>query len=220
VVIGTAEVIVRVAGAAVFAVAWVAGAVGGARGLRHAPGRASGLATTLRAFGTYAVVVGPYLMVCVALWRPLPVTFGAVAGWIVLDAGTVLGAFGAVLYLWGRSTLGEMYNVSSAFGCELFTDHRLVTWGPYRFVRHPMYVGLFAAATGALLVYQVWTMVFVIACLPGAWFKAQREDRLLAEQFGAQFQDYRRMVPGWLPRRSWSGSSAEAGAAARRGPVS
>jgi protein-S-isoprenylcysteine O-methyltransferase Ste14 len=219
-VLDTAEVIVRIAGAAVFAVAWVAGGVGGVRGLRHAAGRASGLATTLRAFGAYAVVAGPYLMVCVALWRPLPVTLGAAAGWIVLVGGTLLGAFGAVMYLWGRSTLGEMYNLSSAFGSELFADHRLVTCGPYRFVRHPMYVGLLGAATGALSVYRVWTMVFVIACLPGAWFKARREDRLLAEQFGAQFQDYRRVVPGWLPRRPRPGSSADAGAVARRGRVS
>lgn len=214
--IETVGMIVRVVGAVVFAVAWLAGAVGGTRGLRHAPGRASGLATTLRALGTYVIVAAPYLMVCAALWRPLPVALGAVAGWIVLVVGTLVGGFGAVMYLWGRSALGDMYNVSSAFGSELFTDHRLVTCGPYRVVRHPMYIGLIAAATGALLVYHVWTMVFVIACLPGAWFKARREDRLLAAQFGAQFQQYRQMVPGWLPRRPRSGSSSGGRVAGRR----
>ena len=195
-----AAAVVQVAGAAVFAAAWLAGAVGGARGLRHAAGRASGLAPVLRALGTYAIVAGPYLMTCVVLWRPLPVSPGPALAWGVLVVGTMLGSLGAVSYLWGRRTLGDMYNVSSAFGSELFRDHRLVTSGPYRFVRHPMYVGLCSAAAGALLVYRVWTMVFVLACLPGAWVKARHEDDLLAAQFGAQFEQYRRSVPGWVPR--------------------
>jgi len=193
--------VVEVVGGVVFAVAWIAGAVGGGRGLRHAPGRASGLARTLRALGTYAVVAVPYLAVCFVLWRPLPVTVTGVAGWAVLAVGTASGAFGAMLYLWGRRTLGDMYNVSSAFGAELFGDQRLVVTGPYRVLRHPMYAGLFCTAAGALLVYRVWAMVFVVACLPGAWIKARREDALLAAQFGERFEDYRRTVPGWWPRR-------------------
>jgi protein-S-isoprenylcysteine O-methyltransferase Ste14 len=206
-VIDTLTVIVRFVGAAVFWVAWIAGAVGGARGLRHARGPASGLARTMRALGAYTVVAGPYLVVCTLLWRPLPLHLGAGARGVALLVGTVVGGCGAWLYLWGRRTLADMYNVSSAFGSELFGDHRLVTAGPYRIVRHPMYVGLVAAAVGGLLVYRVWALIFVIACLPGAWLKARREDRLLAVRFGPEFEEYRAAVPGWFPR---AGRSREA----------
>lgn len=198
--IDTAETLVRWLGAVGLAAAWATAAWGAVKGAGRARGRSSGLARKIGAPAAYAIGGVPFLAVSVLLWRHLPIepssTFRAVA----LGFGTALGAAGLALYLWGRLALGEMYNVSSSLGSELYAPHRLITSGPYRIVRHPMYLGLFLAAAGAFLVYRTWTTVFVIAVLPGAVVKARREERLLAEEFGESFQAYRRRVPGWLPR--------------------
>jgi protein-S-isoprenylcysteine O-methyltransferase Ste14 len=40
----------------------------------------------------------------------------------------------------------------------------------------------------------------VLATLPGAAIKARLEERLLAEEFGARWEEYARRVPAWVPR--------------------
>lgn len=196
-----AESAVRIIGAVTFAVAWGAGALGATRAMQRKSHRAVGLASRIGAPAAYTLLAGPYLLVCALLWHPIG---GEPSTWVrgtLLALGALVGFSGAAAYLSGRRALGEMYNVSSALGSELFTEHRLVTTGPYAVVRHPMYVGLILSAAGAFMVYRTWTFVFVVACLPGAVFKAGREDRLLAEEFGEGFEAYRRAVPGWAPRR-------------------
>jgi len=218
-VIDSAESAVRVAGAVGLVVAWATAGWGAARAASQAPGRGAGLAPRIHALGAYALVGIPYAVVCVLLWRRLPIGLSPTLRIAALAAGATLGAAGLGLYLWGRLSLGDMYNVSSGLGSELFASHRLVTSGPYRIVRHPMYAGLIAGAFGALLVYRTWTTVFVVAALPGAVRKAHEEERLLAEEFGDAYESYRRLVPRWWPRlrvRS-TRSSSEAAAPTMEG---
>jgi protein-S-isoprenylcysteine O-methyltransferase Ste14 len=211
----TAETIVRALGAAGLALALAEAGWGAAQGMRRPPGRASGAAGRIGALGAYLVSGGPYLAVCILLWHRLPVTLPESVRAVDLAVGTLLGAVGLFFYLWGRFALADMYNVSSSLGSELYSSHRLVTSGPYRFVRHPMYFGILVGALGALLVYRTWTTVFVIAALPGAVFKARREDRLLAAEFGKTYDAYRRRTPGFVPRirigASARGTSVEEG---------
>lgn len=198
--IDTAETIVRWAGAVGFALALAIAGWGAARGLSLRAGRASGLAPRIGALPAYLLLAIPYFAVWVVLWRLLPMSLSVPARWVVLVLGTLLGIAALTLYVGGRLALGRMYNVSSGLGTELYPDHRLVIRGPYRRVRHPMYLGLILGALAALLVYRTWTTVFILACLPGAVFKANREDRLLADEFGPAFEEYRGRVPGWVPR--------------------
>jgi len=194
------EQAVRLGGYAALGTCWLAAAGGALQGAGAAPGRAARLARRLRAHTVYLLGAVPYFMACALLWRPLPLTLSAPWRIAVLAAGGLLGAAGGGLYLWGRLALGDMYNVASSLGVELYRDHRLVTAGPYRHLRHPMYAGLFLSAIGGLLVYRRWTLVFILATLPGAVLKARIEDRLLAQELGPEWQDYAARVPGWWPR--------------------
>lgn len=191
---------VRWAGLGVAVVCWAAAGWGAVRGASRAPGRATGLAQRYRAHLVYSLGAIPYFAICALLWRSLPVTLSATGRIAALAIGTVLGAAGATFYLWGRWTLGDMYNISSSLGTELYAGQRLVAAGPYSLVRHPMYLGLFAAAAGGLLVYRTWTLVFMLATLPGAVVKARHEERLLAADLGGEWAAYARAVPAWIPR--------------------
>jgi len=79
---------------------------------------------------------------------------------------------------------------------------RLVTTGPYRSLRNPMYLALlctllaeaFAARSRALLAYTA----AVAAVVHG--FVVTIEEPRLQRRFGAEYDEYRRRVPRWIPR--------------------
>jgi protein-S-isoprenylcysteine O-methyltransferase Ste14 len=196
----TAEKVVRIAGFAALGVCWLAAAAGATRGAAAATARAARLARRWRAHTVYLIGAVPYFLACALLWHPLPGAWSVPWRALALATGGILGAAGGGLYLWGRFALGDMYNVASSLGVELYRGQRLVASGPYRFVRHPMYLGLFLSAAGGLLVYRRWALVFVLATLPGAVIKARLEERLLAEELGPEWAAYAARVPGWLPR--------------------
>jgi protein-S-isoprenylcysteine O-methyltransferase Ste14 len=146
-----------------------------------------------------AVTIGWFGAAALA-WRPLPVRPGMARRLVLLAGGTLLFALGMALAVSARLALGGSYRPSSTLGVALAPDHRLVTTGPYDIVRHPMYLGLMAAAIGALAVFRTWTTVLFVIQLPVLVVRARSEDRLLAATFGPEWRRYAAAVPGWLPR--------------------
>jgi protein-S-isoprenylcysteine O-methyltransferase Ste14 len=113
----------------------------------------------------------------------------AEAGAIVFLAGVVLAAWGWLLFHKAKTTKipGE---ASTA----------MVTWGPYRFTRNPMYVGLAVAYLGeAGILRQLWPALLlplVFAYLN--WIVIPVEEEKLREVFGTRYEDYRSRVGRWL----------------------
>lgn len=162
-------------------------------------GRSSGpVASFLRWPVILALTIG-YVAIGIALWRPLPVVLSPGVHLGILVVGSLLYFPGIALYLWGYGTLGRMFGISSGFGATLYQDHLLIRNGPYRYVRHPMYLAVILAAFGALLIFRTWAMVLFSVSSLVVIFRARREERLLAEEFGEEWNLYRRDVPGWSP---------------------
>ncbi|MCL5960070.1 MAG: isoprenylcysteine carboxylmethyltransferase family protein [Chloroflexi bacterium] len=134
------------------------------------------------------------------LWRPIRRPLSSPLRALALVVGALLYFPGLAIMFWGRSALGEMYNVSSAFGAQLYAEHRLVTSGPFALVRHPMYLGGALAELGALLIYRTWATALVALQIPDLVLRSRREEEVLAAQFGQQWEEYRGRVPGWIPR--------------------
>ena len=173
---------------------------GMARGLRRPRGRTTGLARKVLRLPAYLLISVLFLGTCFLLWRPLSLALTASARIAALALGMLLLFPGLALVLWARLTLGEMYNVSSGVGAQLYADHCLVTHGPFAFVRHPMYLGVIVASAGGLLIYRTWTLVFTTVTFLGLALRAWREEQALAAEFGQQWERYRQRVPGWIPR--------------------
>ena len=170
-----------------------------ARGLTRPRGRSVGRANQMLRLPTYIVISVGYFGLWYILWRPIPLVLPIVARVAALSLGTLFLFPGLALVLWGRLTLGQMYNVSSALGAQLYADQHLITHGPYAIVRNPMYVGIIAATLGGLLIYRTWSLVFALTFF-GLVIRARREEQALAAEFGQQWADYCQRVPGWIPR--------------------
>lgn len=171
------------------------------RGMRRPFGRKIGNEpSVLRTPASYLLTILGYFGMCYRLWRPLPLAFSQPARAFSLFLGSLLYFPGLALVLWGRLTLGQMYNVSSSMGAQLYTDQRLITHGPFAYVRHPMYLGLWFVGVGGLLLYRTWTFVFLLLQLPAMFMRAWREEQVLAAEFGQQWQTYCEQTPAWLPR--------------------
>ena len=171
------------------------------RGTRRPAGRTSGRAAGwLRSAVFYFLATAGFLGFSIYFWKPLPLDPSPGVCLALLVAGCILYFPGMVFLLWARLTLGKMYFVSTSFGAQLHADHKLVTTGPFAIVRHPMYLGLVAAALGSLLLYQTWTVLAYALFVPFVLRRARREEETLRAEFGEEWQAYCRRVPAFVPR--------------------
>ena len=119
-------------------------------------------------------------------------------GWPTLDAWAIpLLAAGYLLYrLVGRYRLRE-----GGGGPGMSNPpERLVTNGPYRWTRNPMYVGhLFFFAGLAVLLHS--DVAAAVGLAHATWFdwRVRRDERRLEAQFGEPYRDYHRRVKRWIP---------------------
>jgi protein-S-isoprenylcysteine O-methyltransferase Ste14 len=78
----------------------------------------------------------------------------------------------------------------------------LVAVGFYRYVRNPMYVGVLLILIGHFLWFKnIWLIVYaVVAFLIVHLFVTMYEEPTLKRKFGADYEEYLKKVPRWIPR--------------------
>jgi protein-S-isoprenylcysteine O-methyltransferase Ste14 len=79
--------------------------------------------------------------------------------------------------------------------------HKLVTEGPYRIVRNPIYTGMFGMllATGLAISHWIGLLLAIVVFAVGTVIRVQSEEKLLREAFGAEFEAYAQRVPAVIP---------------------
>ena len=118
---------------------------------------------------------------------------------LVLQAvGLGLWALGLAVGLWAGQAIGAYGAVSG-----VTVDHELVSGGPYRYMRHPIYTALIAIAVGTTLVFRSYLLLGVAALSTAAhlWW-ATAEERLLSspEGLGHVYDTYASRTGRFLPR--------------------
>jgi protein-S-isoprenylcysteine O-methyltransferase Ste14 len=162
-------------------------------------GRTIGSGSLLRSWPADIVLTAGLVIIGVLLWKPLPIQFSVVMDRTLLILGSLTYFPAIALYLWGLAALGREFGVSNSTGADLYADHHLVRRGPYRWIRHPMYLGVLMAAAGSLLIFRTWAMLVFAPASLVVLRRAAREEALLSEEFSEEWQDYIQKVPKWLP---------------------
>ena len=117
-----------------------------------------------------------------SLWPGAP-------GGVLIVAGSLLFASG--MWTFARARTGILLQRPAA---------RVVTHGPYRWTRNPMYLGCVLIYVGAALVFNsivaflLLPLVIVLVTLT----VIRREERYMTRQFGEAYLDYCRRVRRWI----------------------
>jgi protein-S-isoprenylcysteine O-methyltransferase Ste14/GNAT superfamily N-acetyltransferase len=120
---------------------------------------------------------------------------------VVRGIGVALIAAGGLVVIWGFVRFAAE-GVGVPVPVVEPTSRRLTVGGPYRYVRHPLYLAIVVLVTGQglllsrpeLMIYAAVLLVAFVAFVH--WY----EDPSLARRFGEQWEAYRQQVPGWWPR--------------------
>jgi protein-S-isoprenylcysteine O-methyltransferase Ste14 len=132
----------------------------------------------------------------VALERMHPRVISPQAAQVSTIAGAVLFAAGAVIAGWGL----VLFRIAKTTTVPGKSSAQLVTSGPYRFTRNPMYVGLTLAYLGeAGLLRQIWPVVLLPLTIAYVnWTVIPVEEAKLDEVFPGSYQQYRSRVRRWI----------------------
>jgi len=114
-------------------------------------------------------------------------------------AGVVVAAIGLVVRAWALLTLRDRYTRT----LMTHADHAFERGGPYRWIRHPGYLGSLlclnglAMASGSVVVL----LASIAATLLGYAYRIRVEDEMLVRTFGDAYAAYRREVNALVPSR-------------------
>jgi protein-S-isoprenylcysteine O-methyltransferase Ste14 len=112
------------------------------------------------------------------------------------EVGLVLTIAGCLFATWARLTLGGNWSGR----VSLMAGHELITNGPYKLARHPIYTGLLLALAGTALAIGEWRCVLGVAVILIAFLvKMSHEEMLLLQAFPDQYPEYRRRVKALIP---------------------
>jgi len=148
---------------------------------------------------------GSFWAVIAASWASIFVIFiirsfdiGTFSG-IVQYIGLGLFAAGIALREWSVFILGKHFTVR----VQVREKAKLITQGPYNYIRHPSYTGSLLILTGASLAVGTWPgAIFALtANLIAYRYRIQVEEKALQEAFGSDYEEYRRrtwkLFPGY-----------------------
>jgi protein-S-isoprenylcysteine O-methyltransferase Ste14 len=149
---------------------------------------------------------------------------------IITAIVTVIGAVGLVLYLlsppwwtWTFIPLGEWIqwlgivmalvpifflvwvhrhlDKQWSLALEIQEDHKLITTGPYRYVRHPMYLGIFTYTMGLMMIsLDVLVILFFAFSIWVNYRRIPREEQMLIQEFGDEYLEYIKRSGILMPR--------------------
>jgi protein-S-isoprenylcysteine O-methyltransferase Ste14 len=114
---------------------------------------------------------------------------------LVVVLGLSLFLVGLLLAVWARLYLGKNWGMPMTQK----QDPELVTSGPYRYIRHPIYTGILLAMLGSSLASSLfWLTIFAIS---GIYFiySAVMEEKLMTKQFPKAYPSYKTKTKMLVP---------------------
>jgi protein-S-isoprenylcysteine O-methyltransferase Ste14 len=138
------------------------------------------------------------IILVILLLVRLRVVKGHAAGtsnpWL-LGIGLALFVTGLALAVWARVYLGRNWGMPMSQKA----DPELVTTGPYRRVRHPIYSGIILAMVGTAIAVSPYWLAAVVIVSAYFLYSAVVEERNMAKLFPADYPPYKRTTKMLIP---------------------
>jgi protein-S-isoprenylcysteine O-methyltransferase Ste14 len=118
------------------------------------------------------------------------------ASWLLALPGLAIEMAGIAFAIWSRRHLGSNWSGE----VRLASGHQLVRTGPYAHIRHPIYTGVLLMYLGVALVSgEIHALIALVVILLAYLRKIGLEDKLLAENFGSDWDAWRRRTWALAP---------------------
>lgn len=120
--------------------------------------------------------------------------------WVIVLfwVGHVLFWISVAVAIWARQTIG--WNWAHAADFQILPGQQLVTWGPYAYVRHPMYSALLVMFIGVELLTTSW---LILGAVPLIWFfiwQSKKEEAILMKAFPKEYREYSKRAGMLFPK--------------------
>jgi protein-S-isoprenylcysteine O-methyltransferase Ste14 len=173
------------------AVCWIAWTLAFVKPRKRAAGAKKNVSAPVSRWGIFLVMLG---YACIwAFVRPVGFEKSAAS----LIASMLIAPPSVVLVWMAARHLDKQWRFEAA----LSEDHKLITTGPYRWLRNPIYGSMLGMllATGFAKTWWPLLVAGVIFFLIGTEIRVRAEERLLASRFGDEFEKYKATTPAYLP---------------------
>jgi protein-S-isoprenylcysteine O-methyltransferase Ste14 len=144
----------------------------------------------LALLGSLGMFAEALALIALEITGSIDIGLGAVQG-----LGLTLFFAGCLLHAWSVAVRGRC-----AVSWSMSEEQRLITDGPYAFVRHPSYLGYMLMVIGVTAVWQMWFTYIPWVAIPGYYLVSKREDALLLEHFGYRYGRYMEKVGAFIPK--------------------
>jgi protein-S-isoprenylcysteine O-methyltransferase Ste14 len=115
---------------------------------------------------------------------------------IITILGFILFVVGLGIYGVARFTLRRFFSEE----LKIKPDHKLITFGPYHFIRHPIYLGeIFYFLSIPIIFGSLFGFVIMLVLLPLLLYRIRIEEKLLISEFGREYVDYTHRTKKLIP---------------------
>lgn len=117
----------------------------------------------------------------------------------VFYMGFVLFVLSCLIRWWGYNSIGKFFNPRVA----LYEDHKLITDGAYKKLRHPLYLGNMVGCLAIPLVFNSWgaLLITLFTTIPALIYRINIEEKFMLkhfpEEYAAYMQKTKKLIP-WI----------------------
>lgn len=151
-------------------------------------------------FFAFRVATGVLLAAVLVIYTFFPAfasvfQFPLATGWRC--AGVIISSIFLLLWIYSQQILARNWSAN----IRIQKEHTLVTSGPYKVMRHPIYTSMIFWTVGlALFTANAFFMAFAVVVILWTPPRIAKEEKLLIEHFGAEYLDYMKTAGRYFPK--------------------
>ena len=145
------------------------------------------------AFGPFVIWFGIILLLILPVDTPVK-AFNLPTNDTLPIVGEGMVVISILLLYWGHKTMGNQWPV-----VKDMKNYSMVTTGPYKYVRHPIYLSFFLFTIGKSMVFANLLLLIIIPSLIMLYVHTLMEEQKLAKKFGKSYLDYMSRTGRFVP---------------------